>query len=185
MRKFFSGLSDLRPRAVVESLLAEVRLFEAGGPQADDITALVLTYLGPGGPVVRELSNSMAELDNLAEAVEGFVASFHLSPSVANALQLAIEELFTNAVSYGYAEGEQGRLRLSLDLKDGWVEVELEDDARPFDPLVEGPTVNAQASLEERGIGGLGIHLTRKLFDEFAYERRDDKNVVRLRKKPV
>ena len=39
--------------------------------------------------------------------------------------------------------------------------------------------------LEERGIGGLGIHLTRKLFDEFAYERRDDKNVVRLRKKSV
>lgn len=183
MRKFFAGQSDLQPRALVENLLAEVRRFEAGGPQADDITALVLTYLGPGGPVCREVSNSMAELDTLAAAVEGFTASFRLSPAVANALQLAIEELFTNAVSYGYAEGQCGSLHLSLDVREGWIEVELQDDARPFNPLVEGPEVNPEASLEERGIGGLGIHLTRKLFDELSYERRDDRNIVRLRKR--
>ncbi len=185
MRRFFAGQSDLRPRSLVENLLGEVRAFEAGGPQADDITALVLTYLGPGGLVSREVTNSMAELDNLASAVEGFAASFHLSPSVANALHLAIEELFTNAVSYGYAEGQTGKLSLSLDLQDGWIEVELQDDARPFNPLLEGPEVKPEAGLEERGIGGLGIHLTRKLFDEFSYERREERNIVRLRKKPA
>ncbi|MBX3166209.1 MAG: SpoIIE family protein phosphatase [Candidatus Eremiobacteraeota bacterium] len=183
MRKFFAGQSDLGPRALVENLLDAVRAFEAGGPQADDITALVLTYLGPGGPVSREVANSLAELDNLAAAVEGFAASFHLSPTVANALQLAIEELFTNAVSYGYPAGQAGRLKLSLDFKDDWIEVELQDDARPFNPLVEGPEVNADASLEERDIGGLGIHLTRRLFDELAYERRNERNVIRLRKR--
>lgn len=183
MRKFFVGQSDLHPRPLVENLLAEVRAFEAGGPQADDITVLVLTYLGRGGPVCLEVTNSMSELDHLATAVEGFAASFHLSSSVANALQLAIEELFTNAVSYGYSEGQSGKVELSLDLKDGWIEVNLQDDARAFNPLVEGPEVHPEAGLEERGIGGLGIHLTRKLFDEFAYERLEDRNLIRLRKR--
>ncbi len=183
MRKFFAGQSDLRPRPLVESLLAEVRRFEAGGPQADDITALVLTFLGVGGPVFCQVANSMGELDRLAEAVDGFAAFAHLVPSVTNALQLAIEELFTNAVSYGYEGGAQGSITLSLELRDGWIEVGLEDDGGPFNPLVEGPAVNPEAALEERGIGGLGIHLTRKLFDEFDYQRRDGMNVVRLRKK--
>ncbi len=52
MRKFFAGQTDLRPRPLVENLLQEVRRFEAGGPQADDITAMVITYLGPSGPVL-------------------------------------------------------------------------------------------------------------------------------------
>ncbi|MBN9413888.1 MAG: SpoIIE family protein phosphatase [Candidatus Eremiobacteraeota bacterium] len=183
MQRLFARQSDLRPRPLVEKLLAEVRAFEAGGPQADDITALVLTYLGKGGRVCCSVRNSMSELDRLAEAVDGFAAAAHLTPSVTNALQLAIEELFTNAVSYGYGEGQSGTLQLSLDQTDGWLEVELQDDARPFNPLAEGPEVDPGAALEDRGIGGLGIHLTRKLFDEFHYERRDEKNCVRLRKR--
>jgi len=183
MQRFFSGQSDLRPRQLVESLLAEVRRFEAGGPQADDITALVLSYLGPTGPVTLEVANRMEELERLGEAVEGFAASFHIGPKISNALQLAIEELFTNAVSYGYPEGVGGTILLSMDTRDGWVEVELRDDGQPFDPLVQGPEVNAEASLEERRIGGLGIHLTRKLFDEVSYERQQDQNVMKLRRK--
>ena len=183
MHKFFAVQSDLRPRQLVENLLAEVRRFEAGGPQADDITALVLTYLGPTGPVILEVANRMPELERLGQAVEGFAASFHIGPRISNALQLAIEELFTNAVSYGYPDGAGGTILLSMDTREGWVEVELRDDGRPFDPLSEGPPVNTQASLEERGIGGLGIHLTRKLFDEVTYERREEQNVVRLRKR--
>ena len=183
MRKFFSGQSDLRPRPLVENLLAEVRRFEAGGPQADDITAMVITYLGPTGPVLCQVQNQMPELDRLAQAIEGFAASFHLEPKVANALQLAVEELFTNAVSYGYDEGVAGSLELSLDVREGCLLLEFSDDAKPFDPLQEGPPVNTEAGLEERGIGGLGIHLTRKLFDEFAYERLDGRNLIKLRKK--
>lgn len=182
MRRFLAGQSDLQPRPLVENLLAEIRRFEAGGPQADDITALVISYLGPSGPVRCQVTNAMHELDRLAQAIEGFAASFHLQPGVANALQLAVEELFTNAVSYGYEPGAQGSLELSLDLREGWLLLELIDDARPFNPLEDGPPVNTRASLEERGVGGLGIHLTRKLFERLEYSRLDGRNRISLGK---
>ncbi|MBS2034194.1 SpoIIE family protein phosphatase [bacterium] len=183
MRKFLSAQSDLQPRPVVENLLAEVRRFEAGGPQADDITALVISYLGPSGPVLCPLINQMSELDRLAQVLEGFAASFHLSAGVANALQLAVEELFTNAVSYGYEPGVTGSLELSLDVREGFLLVELSDDARAFNPFQDGPAVNPQAGLEQRGIGGLGIHLTRTLFDEMEYVRQEGRNRIKLRKR--
>jgi serine/threonine-protein kinase RsbW len=125
----------------------------------------------------------MPELDRLTQAVEGFITSLHLDPAVGNALQLAVEELFTNAVSYGYEAGAVGNLELSLDLREGWLLLKFSDDARAFNPLQDGPPVNTEAALEERGIGGLGIHLTRKLFDEVSYQRVDGRNLIRLRKK--
>ncbi|MFN8609201.1 MAG: SpoIIE family protein phosphatase [Vulcanimicrobiota bacterium] len=183
MRQFLAAQSDLRPRPLVENLLAEIRRFESGGPQADDITALVIAYLGPAGPVSLQLKNQMAELDGLAQAIEGFSASFHLSPSEANALQLAAEELFTNAVSYGYEPGDEGSLELILDVREGWLRVEFRDDARPFNPLQDGPPVDSQADLEHRKVGGLGIHLTRQLFDQVDYEPLQPGNLIRLSKR--
>jgi sigma-B regulation protein RsbU (phosphoserine phosphatase) len=58
----------------------------------------------------------------------------------------------------------------------------VEDDGIPFNPFARSEADTSQ-SLEDREIGGLGIHLIRNIMDEASYKRRNDQNVVNLIKK--
>jgi len=60
--------------------------------------------------------------------------------------------------------------------------VEVEDDGRQFNPL-ELPEPDLEKKLEERPIGGLGIHLVRNLMDELEYRRTHNKNILIMKKK--
>ena len=42
---------------------------------------------------------------------------------------------------------------------------------------------DVQKGLEEREIGGLGIHLIRSLMDDYSYRRHDGKNITTLMKR--
>ena len=59
---------------------------------------------------------------------------------------------------------------------------EVEDGGRSFNP-VEAPTPNLNASLDERALGGLGIHLVKNLTDRLEYRRDGAKNVLMIRKR--
>ena len=67
-------------------------------------------------------------------------------------------------------------------LEDGELVAEVEDDGTPFNPL-DVPAPDVTRPIEDRPIGGLGIHLTKKMVDGIDYSLRDGKNVLRLRKK--
>ena len=98
------------------------------------------------------------------------------------AIALSLEEMFVNICHYAY-EGKTGDASISLDFDDeGYVSITLKDHGIPYDPLArEDPDVNAAA--EDRGIGGLGIYLTKKQMDECSYRREDDMNIFTMRKK--
>jgi serine/threonine-protein kinase RsbW len=70
--------------------------------------------------------------------------------------------------------------RIALTLKNDLAEIE--DDGRPFNPL-ETPPPNVGASLPEKPIGGLGIHLAKTMMDSMAYRREAEKNILTIRKK--
>ena len=57
--------------------------------------------------------------------------------------------------------------------------IEILDDGRPFNPFAQA-TPDTTLPLEARRVGGLGIHLVQKVMDEVSYERRIDKNLVKL-----
>ena len=97
--------------------------------------------------------------------------------------ELAVEEIFVNIAHYAYKD-ETGEVWVSceLDKEKNLFTIIFEDTGIPFDPLKrDDPDVTASA--EERGIGGLGIFLTKKLMDEVRYENRDGKNILTLIKK--
>lgn len=116
--------------------------------------------------------------------VEGFVAAFVSEQGIAAddaaRILILLEELLTNLVKYGYPDRpEPGRAEIALALNGSRLEIEFIDDGCAFDPLA-GPPPNLDAPLEERLIGGLGLHLLRSLSDVVRYERRNNKNVIRL-----
>ena len=61
------------------------------------------------------------------------------------------------------------------------MEVAVEDDGVAYDPLVETPEFDPNQSMEERRIGGIGVHLVRTLMDEVEYLRVGDRNRLTMR----
>lgn len=128
------------------------------------------------------IANDLAELPRVAESVEEFCANLAIPAGYAFKLNVAIEELLTNTISYGY--GDAGRHEIAIDIKrEGEAIVtELSDDARPFDPL-NAPPPDLNSAIEDRRIGGLGVHLVKTLMDDVGYAYRDGRNHITLRKK--
>jgi anti-sigma regulatory factor (Ser/Thr protein kinase) len=96
-------------------------------------------------------------------------------------LNIALEEILTNIISYGYTDDREHVIRVRLSVQPGEVKAEVEDDGQPFNPF-EAPEVDTAKPLEERAIGGLGIHLVRKLMDGLEYQRQEGKNLLVIKK---
>lgn len=130
------------------------------------------------------LRNRLEEVGRLAEAVEAFFAARGLDPGAGAQMALALDELATNAISYGFEPGAEieGAVCITLGQEGRTVWAVIEDRGRPFDPL-SVPAPDTSASLEARGIGGLGVHLVRQIVDEITYERAGGRNRLRLSKR--
>ncbi|HEX3973275.1 MAG TPA: ATP-binding protein [Stellaceae bacterium] len=126
--------------------------------------------------------NDLAELSRVAEGVEEFCANQAIPAACAFKLNVALEELLTNTISYGY--DDDGRHEIAIDIaREGeTIVTEISDDGHAFDPL-NAPPPDLDSAIEDRRIGGLGVHLVRTMMDDVAYAYRDGRNHVTLRKK--
>jgi anti-sigma regulatory factor (Ser/Thr protein kinase) len=125
------------------------------------------------------LASDLAEIPRLAAAVEAFADSRGLPPAAASALSLALEEVVANAIRHGYGDGAEGAVRVAVAEEEGRLVAVVEDNAAPFDPFALPPPDTA-APLEDRSVGGLGVHLVRTLMDEARYDRTADGNRITL-----
>ena len=133
----------------------------------------------PSGSALEiELKNQPGQKQKVVEALERFGREHHLRATVVNAIDLALEEHLTNLMSYGFPDGREHVIRVRLMLTSEVV-VEVEDDALPFNPL-QAPEPDTSVSLEQRPVGGLGIHLIRRFMDRVEYETQDRRNVLRM-----
>lgn len=125
-----------------------------------------------------------ADLGNVARVSAAFAefADAHALPaSIRRSVNVVLDELLTNTISYGFAGREGGEVTVDVELRANRLSVTLTDDGEPFDPFgLAAP--DTALSVEERQVGGLGIHLVRRMMDEVSYHRRADRNVVILAK---
>lgn len=133
-------------------------------------------------PLQLTLANDLAEIPRLAEAVESFCEPFEPSMKDILSIQLALEELVTNVINHGYADGHPHDFTVTLSGEPGCIRAVITDDAPAYDPLAR-PEVDTSLPLEERAIGGLGVHLVKKLMDVSHYERRDGKNILTIERR--
>jgi len=187
LEQFLALNRGSRPRQMIGDLVADVKRFASGAPQSDDITALALLYLGATGPMKKELeikvTNQLSAIERFNQAFTEFGRRHRLAPKILHDVNLAVEEILANIISYGYTDNrEEHEIKLGVSVQPGEVRVDVEDDGRPFNPL-EAPEPDTTKPLEERTVGGLGIHLVRKLMDSLEYKRRDNKNFLTIKKK--
>jgi anti-sigma regulatory factor (Ser/Thr protein kinase) len=132
----------------------------------------------PSGDALRlSLTKDPAELARLVVEVERFLASHAQAAAVEATVQLALEELVSNVIRHSDDGGRELGIHVELELQRDGVHLVVEDDGAPFDPLAE-PAPDVEASLDEREIGGLGIHLVRHVVSDLAYRHHDGRNRV-------
>lgn len=127
------------------------------------------------------LSNDVQEIADIAADVDAFCAAQNLAPEIAQAVNLSLDELLTNTISYGFADDKRHRIDVTMELDGGIITVQLTDDGLPFDPF-SAPDPDIDAALEDRPVGGLGVFLVWQLMDEVDYRRAGGRNIVTIRK---
>jgi len=128
------------------------------------------------------IASDLAELSRVANSIDEFCANLAIPASCTFKLNVALEELLTNTISYGYDDGKIHQIALSVVRQGNTLVTEISDDARPYDPL-QAPPPDLDSAIEDRAIGGLGVHLVKTLMDEVTYAYEGGRNRVTLRKR--
>ena len=95
--------------------------------------------------------------------------------------EIILEELVTNVMKYGGVAAGGECCLIELVRNANHLAIHFSDEGIPFNPL-EQEEVDTNLPIEERPIGGLGIHFIKKLTDTQSYERRDGRNILTLTK---
>jgi phosphoserine phosphatase len=174
------GLNHHRPMSEVLTLLLEaLHDFAAGVPQADDVTIVLLqrrAEVSAATTVHRYFGRSYDSLDAVFQFVEDFLRARSIDMNLREPVNFIVEELFTNMVKYN--PGNEHDIALSLGCTAQVLTVRLTDfDVDPFD-VTRGPKVDIDKPLQERQIGGLGLHLVRKMADTLRYEFADRRSTI-------
>lgn len=122
------------------------------------------------------------ERQRLLAAFEQFVRDHQLPAPVAQAADLALEEHLTNILTHGYQDAAEHEISIRLGIMQGELKLEMSDDARPFNPLSQPPP-DLTLPLEERPLGGLGVHMILKLMTRVAYARVNNRNTFTMWRK--
>jgi serine/threonine-protein kinase RsbW len=134
------------------------------------------------GSITIRLPVEVREIERLNTLVRRF-GELHEVPSRAlYAVNLALDELVTNTILYGFEDAAGQWFRVRVEVSGAELQGELVDEGRHFNPL-EVPAPNLDASLRDRELGGLGLHLVRSLMDRLDYRREGTKNVLTLVKR--
>lgn len=128
------------------------------------------------------LPNEIEAIHQLSEFIDGFCEEIGIGMDVCSRLNLAVEEAVVNVISYAYPKGTTGYVDIEMEVDHDILTVVISDTGVPFDPTKKADA-DITLSVEERPIGGLGIHLVRKIMDEVTYDYADHKNILTLRMK--
>ncbi len=133
---------------------------------------------------VLQFKTELAEVERANEILHGFWTEHHLPEDQEFPVALSLEEVLSNVIRHGSAPGEDAQIKIRFSFRaehPGGIEIEVSDQAQPFDPL-SLPEPDITAPLEERPIGGLGVFLVRKMMDDVSYHHADGRNHLVFRK---
>ena len=135
------------------------------------------------GSITIRIAANISEIERLNRLVRQFGELHEVQGRALYAMNLAVDELVTNAVLYGF-DKEPGNEQIVVEIAGRGDELRatISDTGREFDPRTIPPP-NLDAPIEERALGGLGIHLVRSLMDSVDYRRAGEKNVLTVTKR--
>lgn len=128
----------------------------------------------------RTLSDRRAGFQAMMDDAEAFLAGQAIPENIVGQMMIALDEIVSNIFDHGARDGEP-TISIRLHAGRDKVTAEIADDGIAFDPL-QSAEPNTSLSADERPIGGLGIHLVRKMMDDVRYDRVHRQNRLRFHK---
>ena len=164
----------------------DVWAFQGEAEQADDVTVLSVVYEGRTMEVEAQrlelrIVNRLEEIDRVNSEVNAFAERHGIDSKTRRTLNLVFDELLNNTISYAYEDHEEHEIDLTVAVSENRLYATISDDGKPFNPF-DNRAPDTQLSVEDRPIGGLGVHLVRNVMDHVTYERHGSNNVVSMEK---
>lgn len=183
LKKLLSNWQDGSVKELVGHVVETTHAFEGANRQADDITVLALQYHGrettDSHGLEIEIGNDLSNVNRVNDKFIEFSQRYELLPKITNRICMVFDELLTNIISYAYSDSARHEIGVKVSLINDSIVIVITDDGLPFNPFTrEDP--DTDLAIDERRIGGLGIHLVKKVMDEVYYKRHVDRNVITL-----
>jgi anti-sigma regulatory factor (Ser/Thr protein kinase) len=170
-----AGLSPAETVAAIDARLAPgavlglIRFKGAVRQSADGVSETI------------SLTNENGEVAEAIARMEKFRERAGIGEDAFAGMDLAVDEILTNVISYAFRDGDRHRVDLELDFSGGRLRVEIRDDGVPFNPL-DIPAPKLDGEIGERDVGGLGMHFVRNIADDITYRREANWNILTLSK---
>ena len=129
--------------------------------------------------LTRRITNELHSLEGLMNATTNFLEDHDVDAQTVYRVNLALEEMITNIIKYGYDDYESHGIDVSLEILPEEIVAVIEDDGHEFNPLTKEKS--AEHALDSQPLGGLGIHLIKQLVGKMAYRRDQSKNILEIR----
>lgn len=171
-------------KSLTDLIIKSVNEFEEGTEQFDDITVLALQYLKDsdkhsGQQTSVRINNKIEEMPKVIQFFEDFAFRNDMTTVATQKFNIVLDELLNNIISYGFNDPEEHEIEVKFQLKYLRLIITIEDDGIPFNPFRnESPDI--KLAIDERKLGGLGVHIVKNLVDEYAYIRQANKNIINL-----
>jgi len=130
------------------------------------------------------LINNISEVSRLADKIDEFCSENKITPSSSFEINLVMDEIIANVIMHGYTDDNEHFINIDFVLTDKVLFGKIEDDGIEFNPL-KSTKDDRKKSLEEKQIGGLGIHIIKEYVDKVEYNRENNKNKLTFYKTMV
>lgn len=182
-------------KSIVQKLEKELNEFQEGLEQYDDITMLCFKFKKleiDNNKIIKNIKTFSVLYENVVE-VDKFIEECLKAVYVDNTiyekylsqLSLCIEEIVVNICDYAYDTINDSNNNFSVEvLVDKNIDkllISFIDSGKKFDPT-KMKDVNILQGVDERHIGGFGIHITKNIVDILEYNREDNKNILTITK---
>ena len=156
-----------------EDLPNAIKHFIGQAEPTDDITLMTICKKSPVLPMTINVPCREDQWPVLRNAIHSFGLCIGMERKALKKYEVAAEEAVVNILHYSQAS----EIEIVLSSQDSAFTIQLMDDGLPFDPTEHTPN---NKTIDERQIGGMGIHLIRQIVDEMHYERKKEKNILRM-----
>jgi anti-sigma regulatory factor (Ser/Thr protein kinase) len=159
-------------------------LIDGAASTVNHAAIAVISYKMPTRQARHEtlsLSNDLSEIPQVIVAFEEFCSRQGIAEGAVQGVNVALDEILTNVVSYAFKDGAAHEICVDLQADDQRLTIDVKDDGRPFNPL-KAAAPELSGGIDHRVVGGLGVHFVRSILDEVRYRRVDGWNVLTLEK---
>lgn len=186
--KYLSDYKFIDCKELVNNVVGDVISYENGAEHADDITVLNVHFREQSADSVVDflftsITNQIGNIRGLIEKFESFSEKHNISSDIIQKINIVFDELLNNTISYAYTDDLEHEIEIKIRFYKEKLIITIMDDGSPYNPFDRsGP--DTSLALDDREIGGLGVHLVKLLVDDYHYEYKNQlkKNITTFKK---